>query len=178
MYTINLNTGTVTRDSDNKVVSPVVNLDDPDYIEYNNWAKSGGVATIINIDKKALAQRDVWELIKIVREKKKYAGVKVGEHWFHSDPDSRTQQLSLAMVGTNLPEGIMWKTLTPNGGLYDPVEIEMTPELAQAIFFTTMQSDSCFHAAAELHRHNMLLCENPYEYNFDVNWPESFEDLL
>lgn len=43
MYRINVASGTVTRISDNKVVAPASNTDDPDYLAYCQWANGGGV---------------------------------------------------------------------------------------------------------------------------------------
>ena len=41
------------------------------------------------------ARQQAWERIKTERDRRKYAGVQVGEHWFHSDDPSRIQQMTL-----------------------------------------------------------------------------------
>jgi hypothetical protein len=124
-------------------------------------------------------QKIIWETIKLERERRKFSGVKVGNNWFHTDPDSRTQQLGLltASAANAIPPGYMWKTLTPGGGLFDPVYVEMNTELAQNIFFHTMLHDGVFHAAGEAHRAAMINCEDPDTYNYKINWPLSFEDV-
>jgi hypothetical protein len=48
MYTIRPYEGTVTRDSDGKVVAPAVSEFDPDFVEYINWVHSGNQPTIVN----------------------------------------------------------------------------------------------------------------------------------
>ena len=40
-YTVSLSQGTVTRDSDQKVVAPVEDANDPDYREYVDWCAQG-----------------------------------------------------------------------------------------------------------------------------------------
>jgi hypothetical protein len=48
MYTIILDEGTVTRDSDGKVVAPCQSTDDPDFVEYNAWIESGNTPLILD----------------------------------------------------------------------------------------------------------------------------------
>lgn len=43
MYTLHVNTGIVTRDSDNVLVAPTGNPDGQDYLEYLAWVAEGGV---------------------------------------------------------------------------------------------------------------------------------------
>lgn len=116
-----------------------------------------------------------WERIKTERDRRKHLGVKVGSHWYHSDHDSRTQQLGLVMAGAALPPGLMWKTLSGDG-LHAPVFVEMTPVLAGQIFQSTMLSDAAIFAAAEAHRAAMLSSADPGSYNPDGGWPEAFGD--
>lgn len=118
-------------------------------------------------------QAAAWERIKHERDRRKYLGVKVGAHWFHSDDPSRIQQLALAMMGANIPAGLMWKTLTTTP---PPVFVEMTPALAQGIFTATAASDSAIFSAAEAHRMAMEVSETPETYDCSGGWPASIED--
>ena len=121
----------------------------------------------------ACARVQKWEAIKQERDRRKYLGVKVGQHWFHSDDPSRIQQLALAMMGNAIPAGLMWKTLTTTP---PPVFIEMTPALAQGIFMATAASDTAVFAAAELHRVAMEASDRPDLYDCTSGWPASIED--
>lgn len=47
MYTIILDHGTVTRDSDGKIVSPCESALDPDFIAYVEWVEAGNTPIII-----------------------------------------------------------------------------------------------------------------------------------
>lgn len=49
MYSNNPQTGEITRLSDGKVVAPCQSADDPDFVEYLQWAEAGNTATIINV---------------------------------------------------------------------------------------------------------------------------------
>lgn len=122
-----------------------------------------------------LAERQVaaWERIKQERDRRKYLGVKVGAHWFHSDDPSRIQQIALAMMGAAIPAGLMWKTLTTTP---PPVFVEMTPALAQGIFMATAASDAAIFAAAEVHRVAMEASATPESYDCTGGWPASIED--
>lgn len=118
-------------------------------------------------------QNAAWERIKTERDHRKYLGVKVGAHWFHSDDPSRIQQLALAMMGNAIPAGLMWKTLTTTP---PPVFVEMTPALAQGIFTATAASDAAIFAAAEVHRVAMEAMSDPENYDCSGGWPASIED--
>lgn len=118
-------------------------------------------------------QAAAWERIKQERDRRKYLGVKVGEHWFHSDDPSRIQQIALAMMGNAIPAGLQWKTLTTTP---PPVFVEMTPALAQGIFMGTAASDAAIFAAAEVHRVAMEAMSDPENYDFSGGWPASIED--
>jgi hypothetical protein len=121
------------------------------------------------VDRQAAA----WERIKTERDRRKYLGVKVGQHWFHSDDPSRIQQLALAMMGASIPAGLMWKTLTTTP---PPVFVEMTPALAQGIFTATAASDTAIFTAAEVHRMTMEASAAPQDYDFSTGWPVSIEE--
>ena len=114
-----------------------------------------------------------WDRIKTERDRRKYLGVKVGAHWFHSDDPSRIQQLALAMMGAAIPAGLQWKTLTTTP---PPVFVEMTPALAQGIFTATAASDAAIFAAAEVHRVAMEAMPDPENYDCSGGWPASIED--
>ena len=122
-----------------------------------------------------LAERQVaaWERIKQERDRRKFLGVKVGAHWFHSDDSSRIQQIALAMMGNAIPAGLMWKTLTTTP---PPVFVEMTAALAQGIFTATAASDAAIFAAAETHRVAMEASATPESYDCTGGWPASIED--
>lgn len=113
------------------------------------------------------------ERIKTERDRRKFLGVKVGQHWFHNDDSSRIQQLALVMMGVSMPPDLQWKvlTLTP-----PPVFVEMTPSLAQAIFQATALSDQAIFAVAEQHRLAMEASANPSTYDFSGGWPETIYD--
>ena len=81
---------------------------------------------------------EAWERIKHERDRRKSLGVKVGEHWYHSDADSRIQQLSLFVMGAAVPP-VQWKTLTTSP---PPVFVTMTPAIAAGIFLGTAASDA------------------------------------
>ena len=114
-----------------------------------------------------------WEAIKAERDRRAGLGVKVGQHWFHSDQKSRTQQLGLVLLGANIHAGLQWKTLTLTP---PPVFVPMTQQLAQAIVSATAASDTATFAAAEAHRVAMEASAAPQDYDFSVGWPTSIED--
>lgn len=138
-------------------------------------AVGGAWAVLPEYPNAPLLQRQAaaWERIKAERDRRRYLGVKVGAHWFHSDDPSRIQQLALAMMGAAIPAGLQWKTLTTT---QPPVFVEMTPALAQGIFQSTAASDAAIFAAAEAHRAAMEASYSPESYDFSTGWPASIED--
>ena len=121
---------------------------------------------------RAAARAAKWEAIKVERDRRKSLGVKVGQHWYHSDADSRIQQISLFVMGASVPP-IQWKTLTTSPS---PVFVTMTPALAAGIFQGTAASDAAVFAAAEAHRVAMETSNSPESYDFSAGWPASIED--
>lgn len=166
--------GYVLRDGDTKV--PIVENrllpnNNPDFLAYKEWLAAGGVPEPAD----QVPAAEVWERIKAERDRRKYLGVKVGAHWFHSDDASRIQQLSLVLMGQNMPAGIQWKTLTSTP---PPVFVTMTPALALSIFNGTAASDMAVFAAAEAHRVAMEASADPGAYDFSGGWPVSVENEL
>lgn len=121
---------------------------------------------------RAAKQAAAWEHIKVERDRRKSLGVKVGQHWYHSDADSRIQQLSLFVMGASVPP-VQWKTLTTSP---PPVFVTMTPAIAGGIFQNTAASDAAIFAAAEAHRVAMEASATPETYDFSGGWPASIED--
>lgn len=121
----------------------------------------------------AAATEAAWERIKAERDRRKFAGVKVSNHWFHSDDSSRIQQLALVMMGASIPPGLQWKTLTLSP---PPVFVEMTQALAQQIFQATAAQDAAIFAAAETHRIAMEASSSPQDYDCSSGWPLSIGD--
>ena len=120
----------------------------------------------------AAATESAWERIKAERDRRKALGVKVGDHWYHSDADSRIQQISLFVMGASVPP-IQWKTLTTTP---PPVFVTMTQAIAAGIFQNTAASDAAVFAAAEAHRIAMEASDTPESYDYSGGWPVSIED--
>ena len=120
----------------------------------------------------AAARAAKWEAIMAERDRRKALGVKVEDHWYHSDADSRIQQISLFVMGASVPP-IQWKTLTTTPS---PVFVTMTQTIAAGIFQNTAASDAAIFAAAETHRIAMEASPTPETYDFTGGWPASIED--
>jgi hypothetical protein len=105
-----------------------------------------------------------WSEIMAYRDGRQRGGVLVDGKWFHSDDSSRIQQISLVMVGPNIPLGLQWKTM-------DGSFVTMTPELAGKVFSSSIASDQAIFACAERHRTAMSQSADPATYNFYVDWP-------
>lgn len=112
-------------------------------------------------------ETQVWEYIKSFRDKKQSGGVLVEGYWFHSDVDSRLKYLGLVAMGQNMPQGIMWKTMS---GEF----VTMTPTLAQQIFSAISTYDMEVFAVAENHKSAMKSSDNPVMYDFSAGWPTMF----
>lgn len=104
--------------------------------------------------------------IKSKRDAVKGEGVTVGANRFHSDADSRIQQMGLVMMGASLPP-VQWKTM---GGTF----VEMTPTLAGQIFAATAARDIAVfgHAEALIAQVNAAATpEDVAAIDIEAGWP-------
>ena len=134
------------------------------------WASSDDVAVqsiIDSYDPLPKVQQAMWNAIQAERESRKLKGLPIAGKRYHSDADSRIQQLGLAMLGASTPAGLQWKTM-------DGSFVEMTPTLAQQIFGGTAQRDAAIFQAAEVHRAAMmqLTWQEAESYDYSQGWPE------
>lgn len=129
--------------------------------------------TVANATPEQVVDRknEAWEQIKRERDRRKAGGVKVGEHWFHSDPGSRIQQIGLVMMGAGIPANLHWKTMS--GAL-----VTMTPTLAGQIFAATSAHDQAAFAVAEQHRIAMEASTDPDAYDYSAGWPAAYGEQL
>jgi hypothetical protein len=109
----------------------------------------------------------MWERIKAERDKRKAAGVLVGAKWYHSDADSRIQQIGLVLMGVNIPANLQWKTM-------DGTFVPMTQALAGQVFGAVAASDQAIFAKAEWHKVQMGAAPVPGSYDYSGGWPEVY----
>ena len=114
----------------------------------------------------AKARASKWEAIKATRDARKSGGALVGTKWFHTDSDSRIQQLGLVLMGASVP-AVQWKTL-------DGTFTTMSQTLAGQIFAAVAALDMALFANAEAHRTAMEASANPDQYDFSAGWPDHF----
>lgn len=170
--------GHVIKDGDTKVpTAKAPGIDPhPETLAYWGWLDAGNVPLPADLPPIADRKATVWERIKAERDRRAALGVKVGVHWFHSDPKSRTQQLGLVLqglLGQPIPPGLQWKTLTFTP---PPVFVTMTSALAVNIVQATAASDTAVFTAAEVHRMAMEASVAPQDYDFSTGWPVSIEE--
>lgn len=87
--------------------------------------------------------------------------------WFHSDTISRTQQIGLFLMGTDIPPGLEWKTM-------DGSFVPMTQQLAQAIFSAATQQDIAIFNHSQQLQTAVLSAVNPFVIDIDTGWPVTF----
>ena len=139
----------------------------PGWEQYVVWLGAGGVTEPFMTEKEA--RDSVWEKIKAERDKRKNGGFKVGDKWFHSDTESRIQQIGLMMAGAAVP-AIPWKTM-------DGSFQTMSQALAGQIFQAAFALDSALFQKAEEHKVLMEGSPDPLNYDYSTGWPENFFGL-
>ena len=107
-----------------------------------------------------------WEQIKAERDRRKEGGTLVSGKWFHSDRDSRIQQIGLVLMGASVP-AVQWKTM-------DGSFVAMSQTLAGGIFAATAALDMALFAAAETHNAAMQASGTPDSYDFSAGWPAHY----
>ena len=116
----------------------------------------------------AKARAAAWEAIKAERDRRMAeSGYLVGEHWYHSDQASRTQQLGLVLLGAAIPPGLRWKTM-------DGTFVPMTQTLAQQILAAAAASDQAIFLVSETHKAAAEASADPAAYDFSVGWPAGY----
>jgi len=108
-----------------------------------------------------------WERIKALRGAVQAGGVQVGEKWYHTDTDSRVQQLALLSLGEQLPE-IQWKTM-------DNSFVALTPLIVQQIFAASIAREQAVFTRAEVLRAAVMASDDPDSIDITGGWPARFE---
>lgn len=180
MYKNDTYTGNVILKSTGKVVAPAHDPEDQDYKDYVAWANEGNIPEdFSSYEESGDALKDeqlrVWELIKKERERRQYEAVLVEGNWFHSDIDSRIKYEKFLKMGDMLP-ATPWKVKSPDGGLFNPIFVQMTPALLVKIANAIVLAEIAIFPVAETHRVGMLAASVPGEYDYMAGWPIGFSD--
>ena len=117
------------------------------------------------------SSEQIWAQIKAERDKRKEGGVLVEGKWFHSDDASRIQQLSLVLLGDNIPKGLQWKTM-------DGSFIEMDANLAKKVFDAQVLNDQTLFAIAQQHKAGVDASVVPSNYDYSTGWPKIYGEQL
>lgn len=136
--------------------------------EYN-----GAAVTYINtpMDLASIRER-LWTQIKSHRDYvKTNGGCLVQGKWFHSDTDSKQQQIALVIMGANIPANLQWKTL-------DGSFVTMTQALASELFVAQVVREQSIFTVAENKRAaiaNMTI-EQLEAYDVLDGFPQEYVD--
>lgn len=152
--------GSITRLSDNACIP-----DDPansDYARYLKWVAEGNTPVPVDPPSKSSLIANV----KISRDKRKDGGVLVSGKWFHTDSDSRIQQLGLVLMGASVP-AVQWKTL-------DGTFATMSQTLAGQIFAAVAALDMAVFANAEAHIIAINALTDTSNYDDSAGWPAHY----
>lgn len=110
-------------------------------------------------------------LIKKIKYKRDFrtqnGGFFVDGKWFHSDASSRTQHSNLALLGSNIPPDISWKTM-------DGSFVDMTQELASKILSTSISSDNSTYKYAEGLIDDVNKSATPDLIDIESGWPKIY----
>ena len=109
-----------------------------------------------------------WAKIKKERDTRKNGGILVADKWYHSDTESRIQQIGLFIMGASVP-AVNWKTM-------DGSFVVMSQAIAGGIFQGTATLDGTLFAVAEAHRVAMEASDRPDLYDFSGGWPAKYEE--
>jgi hypothetical protein len=114
---------------------------------YVNTELNGAELTYVNTPKDLTAIREtLWTEIKTHRDYiKSQGGCLVAGKWYHTDIDSKQQQIALVLLGANIPAGLQWKTLD---GSFET----MTQALAGELFVAQVTREQTIFGVAEAKR--------------------------
>lgn len=122
----------------------------------------------IAVDQAKESKEEITARIKKERDRRiQTGGYKVDEKWFHSDTFSRTQQMNLKALGSDIPADLLWKTM-------DGTSVLMTNELATQICTAQVVSDNVLFNVAENIIVGLDNAEDFSEYYLSVIWPKIY----
>jgi hypothetical protein len=127
-------------------------------------------SVFVKPDAETLTQKRarIWEDIKKYRDNLvENGGFQVGAHWYHSNLLSRTQYISLVMMGASIPANTIWKTL-------DNGYVAMTQTLAGQIFAAGAAQDSALFKKATEHKDAIDASNTPDSYDWKTGWPLTY----
>jgi hypothetical protein len=105
------------------------------------------------------------------RNRRKFGGFAVtvegNTKWFHSDADSRTQQLGLVALGNDIPSELLWTTM-------DGSTVTMTSTVANAILRAAAIADTTNFAIAKQHIEAMEASADPANYDHSQGWVQIY----
>lgn len=146
----------------------------------SGWLWDGNTATAPKGPTLAARREAAWERIKAERDRRKFAGVKVGPDWFHCDTGSRgqwermvnrvnAQALADSAGYTIGGQPVPWKTMLGNF-------VVLTAGKIRAVVDAVELQEAMIFGRAEAHRVAMEASSTPETYDFSGGWPASFED--
>ena len=119
---------------------------------------------------RAEQQDEMWDRIKAKRADNLRHGVyvKSAGKWFHTDDNSRTQYIALAVM-PRLPEKLPWKTM-------DNSFVNMTKALLGELMEQMLIDEQADFANAERHKVAMEKADKPLEYDYSDGWTVNFNE--
>ena len=137
--------------------------------KWDSQSKTWLLDTAAAAELKAQQQEEMWARIKAKRTDNLRHGVYVKsvDKWFHTDDNSRTQYLALAVM-PKLPEKLAWKTM-------DNSFVNMTKTLLEELMTQMLMDEQADFANAERHKAAMEKVEHPLEYDYSDGWTANYE---
>lgn len=115
--------------------------------------------------------------IKAERDRRKAGGFHVGDKWFHSDGDDRSQYLTLLITALekSLPVDFVfdqnWLTM-------DGTFVPMTVELIRQVRDAGIANEQILFNQGLVHIAAMLTLDNPRLYDYSGNWSETYATFV
>lgn len=111
------------------------------------------------------------QAIQLVQQERDFrrraGGYKVGDKWYHSDIESKIEQMALKSMGLAIPPGLKWKTM-------DGTKVTMTASLADNIFDAGVVKSVMLFEAGETHIANLENVVDFTGYNYFTGWPQCY----
>lgn len=161
-------TGPVPADTPNAtpIEPPVLETDHKPGAPRSVWARVAWYVVAVpvppDIDLYAADRAARWAAVKAERDRRKAGGTLVAGKWFHSDADSRVQQLGLVVMGAAVP-ATPWKTM-------DGSFVPLTPTLVQQIFAARVAADIALHARGEELKAVLYSAADPRTVDITSGW--------
>lgn len=136
------------------------------WVSYKANAQRDGVELMPVVIDLVAQRKTIIDEIKAERDRRKFNGVNVAGKWIHTDTYSRTQWMSMVMMGASIPS-VQWTTM-------DLTTVTTSQALAGQVFQAVAALDAALFAHSGALVAQILASNDPKSIDIMTGWTPTF----